>query len=125
LIDSAVSIGAFPLLTTSGSFVGALLITSFTVSSVGTPRWPFDYGLFGTILVNSSLSGAVLGFAGCVICSAAYKLVHPNDPIIACADKVLNTVQAPLFWIALADGILVGALTTARFAGALIWKWSF
>jgi hypothetical protein len=109
-VDFFFALACFPL---------SMAVASFAGAHVAHP----NLRIIWTPLANAATAGACLGIGCGVLCTVAYKLFHPDCNAHTSADRAFDVARGPLFWIGLANGALIGALTITTFRGALIYAW--
>ncbi len=101
-----------------GSLLPALVEGNCLYWTFAGPKWR----VFWTILVNGIAAGFALG-ALCGLLRTIFYWMREGYNTQAYADHALKTLQAPLFILGAANGLLVAILTTARFGKTWIWEW--
>jgi len=123
LVDCIVYFACFPLVTTVASLIGAAFVAMLVAGHYTFQPGHASLRMVWAPLVNSIATGACLGALWGALSTIAYKLFRPNCDLRVSADRALDVMQGPLFWIGLANGLVVGLLTISTFQGALIYAW--
>jgi hypothetical protein len=101
----------------AGSFLPALIEGNCLYWTFAGAKWK----IFWTIVINGIVAGIGLG-ALCGILRTLYywmRVCRTQTYV----DHALKTLQAPLFILGAANGLLVAILTAVRFGKTWIWEW--
>jgi hypothetical protein len=101
-----------------GSFLPALVEGNCLYWTFAGAKW----GVFWMILINGVVAGLCWGAFFGFLRTLSYWVLQ-RSRTRTYTDHALKILQAPLFILGVANGLLVAILTTALFGRTWIWEW--